>query len=486
MRGGFVLQPFFERLTDVARRRESLLCVGLDPHPAQVPARFRGAANPFLAWNREIIERTADLACCFKPNIAFYEALDDGLETLRRTLAAIPDEVPVILDAKRGDIGSTAEAYAQAIFERLGVEAVTVSPYLGEDSVRPFSRYADRGVFVLCHTSNPGAADLQMLRVDGRPLYLHIAERAPHWTEHDNIGLVVGATYPQALAAVRAVAPTTWLLVPGVGAQGGDLEAAVRAGQRADGLGVIIHVSRAIAQADDPRAAAEALRDAINAARRTSAAAPTEGDLAIWRPLILRLHDLGAIQFGQFTLASGRTSPIYVDLRLLVSDPAALRMVAQAYADRLRDLSFDRLAGVPYGALPIATVIGQLLGRPLIYPRKEAKQHGLGRAIEGAYSPGERAVIIEDVITSGGSVLEAAETLRNAGLRITDAVVLIDREQGGAEKLAEAGITAHAVMRLGETLAVLAAAGRITAEQAEAVRAYLAQKESSGLKFRGW
>ncbi|MCS7220312.1 MAG: orotidine-5'-phosphate decarboxylase [Anaerolineae bacterium] len=466
---------FFEKLADVARRHNSLLCVGLDPHPAQVPTRFRGATNPFLAWNREIIERTADLACCFKPNIAFYEALDDGLETLRKTLAIIPDEVPVILDAKRGDIGSTAEAYAQAVFERLGVGAVTVSPYLGEDSVRPFSRYADRGVFVLCHTSNPGAADLQTLRADGRPLYLHVAERALRWTDHNNIGLVVGATYPQALAAVRAVASETWLLVPGVGAQGGDLEAAVRAGQRADGLGVIIHVSRGIAQADDPRTAAEALRNAINTARRTGIVASKEGNLAMLRPLILRLHDLGAVKFGQFTLASGRMSPIYVDLRLLVSDPMALRMAAQAYADRLHDLSFDRLAGVPYGALPIATVIGQLLGRPLIYPRKEAKQHGLGRPIEGAYSPGERAVIIEDVITSGSSVLEAAKTLRDAGLQVTDAVVLIDRGQGGVENLAAMGIMAHAVMRLEDMLAVLAEAERITTEQATMVRAYLTQ-----------
>jgi len=263
--------------------------------------------------------------------------------------------------------------------------------------------------------------------------------------------------------------------VPGVGAQGGDLEAAVRAGLRADGMGLIINVSRSIAQAEDPRAAAEALRVAINAARQATSVAPADGNLAALRPLILRLHDLGAVKFGHFTLASGRTSPIYIDLRLLVSDAGALRMAAQAYADRLRSLSFDRLAGVPYGALPIATVIGQLLGRPLIYPRKEAKQHGLGRLIEGAYAIGERAVVVEDLITTGGSVLEAVETLRGAGLQVTDAVVLIDREQGGVENLAAAGVTAHTVMRLGDVLTVLVEAGRISAEQAAAVRAYLAQ-----------
>ena len=465
---------FRDRLVESIQRRQSLLCVGLDPQKGQIPARFRSAANPALAWNQAIVEATAAYACCFKPNIAFYEALDDGLDTLRRTLAAIPRDVPVILDAKRGDIGSTAEAYAEAAFARLGVDAITVSPYLGEDSVRPFTRYADRGVFVLCHTSNPGAADLQTLTVAGRPLYLHVAERAPRWSDHANVGLVVGATYPQALASVRAAASEAWLLVPGVGAQGGDLEAAVRAGIRADGMGVLINVSRGIAQAADPGAAAQSLRDAINMARQTTPEAEATRDLAALRPLILRLHDLGAVKFGQFTLASGRTSPIYIDLRLLVSDAGALRLAAQAYVDRLQGLTYDRLAGVPYGALPIATVIGQLLGQPVVYPRKEVKQHGLGRAIEGGYAAGERAVIIEDLITSGGSVLEAAETLRGAGLQVSDAVVLIDREQGGVANLAAAGITAHAVMRLGEILTVLTAAERITGEEAATVRAYLA------------
>ena len=210
---------------------------------------------------------------------------------------------------------------------------------------------------------------------------------------------------------------------------------------------MIVNVARAIAQAPDPGAAAQRYRDAINAAR-AAVQAPAAPD-APWAELILKLHDLGAVRFGQFTLASGRSSPIYIDLRLLVSDASALRLAAEAYTARLRGLAYDRLAGVPYGALPIATVIGQLLGQPLIYPRKEAKAHGLGRAIEGAFAVGERVVIIEDLITSGGSVIEAATTLRAAGLQVTDAVVLIDREQGGAANLAQAGIAAHAVMRLG-------------------------------------
>ncbi|GAB4567113.1 MAG: bifunctional orotidine-5'-phosphate decarboxylase/orotate phosphoribosyltransferase [Anaerolineae bacterium] len=467
---------FFERLTEIVTRRRSALCIGLDPHPERIPERFRGAENPALAWNHAIIEATADLACCYKPNIAFYEALGDGLETLRRTLALIPDDVPVILDAKRGDIGSTAEAYARAAFDVLQVDAITVSPYLGEDSVRPFTRYSDRGVFVLCHTSNPGAADLQLLAAEGRPLYLHVAERAPRWSDFDNVGLVVGATYPEALAAVRAAAPSTWLLVPGVGAQGGDVRAAVKAGRRADGLGLLINVSRSIALSDDPREAALAIREEINRAAEGEALLSSQ-DLEAIAPLVARLHDLGAVKFGLFTLASGRTSPIYIDLRLLVSDATALRMAAERYAALLRPLSYDRLAGVPYGALPIATVVGQILNRPVIYPRKEVKQHGLRRPIEGAYASGERAVIIEDLITSGGSVLEAARSLREAGLVVSDAVVLIDREQGGAEALQAEGITPHAVMRLSQVIDALLQMGRIDADMAQKVRNYLAEQQ---------
>ncbi len=218
---------FFTKLQAAVERNHSLLCVGLDPNPAQAPARYRAAdGNPaatIVAWNRAIIAQTQDLVCAYKPNIAFYEALGaSGMAALRQTLALIPPHIPVLLDAKRGDIGSTAEAYARACFDDLGVDGVTLSPYLGKDSIEPFARYADKGLFVLCHTSNPGAGEFQELEIadwrtldrePNQPLYIHVARTATAWSP--NVGLVVGATFPQAIADVRSAAPQAWFLVPG-------------------------------------------------------------------------------------------------------------------------------------------------------------------------------------------------------------------------------------------------------------------------------
>lgn len=261
---------FYDKLARAVERNDSLLCVGLDPVAEQLPARYRSSAPELMAdllrWNLAIIAETCDVVCTYKPNIAFYEALGvAGMELLRQTLAAIPAEIPVILDAKRGDIGSTAVAYAQACFEVWGADAVTLSPYLGRDNIDPFAAYAGKGLFVLCHTSNPSAAEFQTLTVEGRPLYVHVAERAPHWSP--NIGLVVGATYPDALRAVRAVAPDTPILVPGIGAQGGAVAEVIRAGLRTDGSGLIINAARGVTQATDPSATARQIRDEINNAR---------------------------------------------------------------------------------------------------------------------------------------------------------------------------------------------------------------------------
>lgn len=461
---------FFARLTATAQRNNSLLCVGLDPVPSQIPVRFRDAhpgdvPAAMLAWNLAVIEATRDLVCCYKPNIAFYEALGEaGMRVLRATMAAIQPDVPVLLDAKRGDMGPTAEAYARALFDELGADAVTLAPYLGKDSVTPFAAYADRGLFVLAHTSNPSAPTFQHLPVgaEGRDLYLHVAEEAITWSP--NVGLVTGATFADEIAAIRSVAPDRWFLVPGIGAQGGDLAGTLAAGLRADGMGLIISASRAVCGAEDARAAALALRDAINAGREKTSA--THGSrLAAHESLILALHDLGAVKFGAFTLASGAQSPIYIDLRLLVSQPSLLAQAAKAYAGLLRKVKADRICGVPYAALPIGTAVALEADVPLIYPRKEVKQHGLGKEIEGLWQAGERVVMIEDLITSGGSTIESAERLRAAGLVVEDAIVLIDRQQGGAQKLADAGIHAHAVFTISEMLEVLVGAGRLSLEK---------------------
>jgi uridine monophosphate synthetase len=453
---------FYRWIAEAARRNDSLLCVGLDPRPERLE---RG--DDLYSFTRRIVDATRDLVCAYKPNFAFYESAGPaGLEALRRTVAYVHQaaDVPVILDAKRGDIGSTAQAYARAAFEVWGADALTVNPYLGKDSVTPFTAFADKGVFLLCHTSNPGATDLQTLPCPSRPLYEAVAEKAQAW----GTGLVVGATYPEALARVRALSPQAWILLPGVGAQGGDLAGALAAGLREDGLGVVVNSSRGIIYAPDPRQAALDLKRRINDAR----AAPLPPPYDPRTSLTLALADIGAIRFGEFTLASGKTSPIYVDLRLLASHAPALRLVARAYAELLHaklDVGQPgtriRLAAIPYAALPIGTAVALELNLPLIYPRKEVKAHGTSQQIEGEYEAGDQAVVLDDLITTGGSKLAAIEPLEAAGLEVRDVVVLIDREQGGGAELAEAGYRLHAVLRLSEILDLLVGAGRISAAQ---------------------
>ncbi len=476
---------FAEKLAQAAAARGSLLCVGLDPDPANFPGHFAAGdvGQALLSWGRRLIDQTADLACCYKPNSAFYEQFGAaGWEALRQTIAAVPPDIPVLLDAKRGDIGSTAAAYARAAFDELGADAITLSPYLGRDSVAPFLAHPGKAAFVLCYTSNPSAAAIQESGA-GQKLFEQVAQQAVGWGEPGQIGLVVGATQPHALARVRALLAgrPCWILAPGVGAQGGDLAAALAAGLDAYGSGLLIPVSRHVIYADDPRAAARALRDAIESGRageRERASLAPSPPHPLTPSLILALHDAGCVQFGQFTLASGVQSPIYLDLRRMASHPALLRLAAAAYAELLRPLRFDCLAAVPYAALTIGTAIALEMDRPLIYPRKEVKAYGTGRAVEGDFQPGQRAAVIEDLVTSGGSVLTAIQTLEAAGLAVSDVAVLIDRQQGGPQNLAAAGYRLHAALTMTQIVAVLEAAGRIDASQAAAVRSYLSPSPS--------
>ncbi len=253
---------------------DTLVCVGLDPEPAKFPAAFADDPDAVFHFCRDIVDATAPYVCAFKPQIAHFAALaaESSLHRLIAHIHAVHPHIPVILDSKRGDIGSTAQHYASEAFDRYGADAVTVNPYLGRDSVQPFLDRADRGVVVLCRTSNPGACDLQDLLVDGRPLYQHVAAKiANEWNGHGNCALVVGATWPEQLREVRAIVGDVPFLVPGVGAQGGDVEAVVTNAKTADGTGLIVSSSRAILYAsgggdysDAAADAARALRDEIN------------------------------------------------------------------------------------------------------------------------------------------------------------------------------------------------------------------------------
>jgi uridine monophosphate synthetase len=474
--------------------------VGLDPRAA--------TANELHSQCRRLIEATAPHALAFKPNSAFFEAHGaEGLAALRDVIASIPKDIPVILDAKRGDIGETSEAYAKAAFEILGAHALTVNPYLGGESLGAFIDRSDRGIFVLCKTSNPGADEFQSLKADGgKELYEIVAEHAQKWNTKNNVGLVVGATYPQAVARAREVAPKLWFLVPGVGAQGGDLKQTLEAGLREDGLGLIINASRSIARAANPAEEAKRLRDEINAVsrevalsfrapkgrgisetmQRDSSSHPSTAREKHRAPLGTLLgmtksnlaDDLlesGCVRFGKFTLKSGKVSPIYLDLRRLVSHPRILQGVAKEYAKMLGKLQFDRIAGLPYAALPIGTAISLEMNRPLIYPRREVKEYGTKAAIEGDYNAGETVVVIDDLATTGDTKIESIQKLEAAGLKVKDIVVLIDREQGAKEMLAKAGYNFHAVTTLRKLLDEWIASGAITREQFDEVMGFLGQ-----------
>jgi|SRR6185437_8308414 len=263
---------FMQSLQQAWVRHDSLVCVGLDPEPAKFPAHLRDAPDAVFAFCAAIVDATADLACAFKPQIAHFAALraEDTLERLIAHIHAKHPGVPVILDAKRGDIGSTAQHYSTEAFERYRADAVTLNPYLGRDSIQPFLDHADKGVILLCRTSNPGGADFQALDCGGQPLYLRVAETvARDWNANNNCALVTGATWPEELGKVRAVVGDMPLLVPGIGAQGGNVEAVLRHGLTHDGTGLLINSSRAILYAGKDERFAEAARAAADDLRLT-------------------------------------------------------------------------------------------------------------------------------------------------------------------------------------------------------------------------
>ena len=265
---------FMQQLRSRWSQAESLLCVGLDPEPGKFPAPYRGDPVSVFEFCRAIVDATAEFACAFKPQIAHFAAIEreDDLGRLIDYIHFTHPGIPVILDAKRGDIGSTAAHYAAEAFDRFGADAVTVNPYLGRDSVQPFLDRADKGVIVLCRTSNPGSGEFQDLVVDGRPLYQHVASRvAGEWNANGNCLLVAGATFPKELGVLRELVGDLPFLVPGIGAQGGDVEAVVTQGKTADGTGLVVSSSRAILYAGDGEdfavaagAAAKRQRDDIN------------------------------------------------------------------------------------------------------------------------------------------------------------------------------------------------------------------------------
>ncbi len=263
---------FLEKLDAVAEKNKSLVCIGLDTDPRKLPQHLAASPDPEVAFNHAIIEATSDLVLAYKLNIAFYDGMGRrGYDVLRRTLDAIPAGVVTIGDAKRADIGNTTDHYARALFDDLGFDAITTTPYMGRDSVEPFIRHPDKGIFMLALTSNPGSQDFQYLEAGGMPLYKHVITRVMEWNGHGNCGLVIGATHPEELADVRRMVGDMPILVPGLGAQGGDMERTVRAGATASGGRVLFNNSRAVIYASHGEDFAMAARRATDEMRRAVA-----------------------------------------------------------------------------------------------------------------------------------------------------------------------------------------------------------------------
>lgn len=480
---------------------DSLLCVGLDPRIESGP----NVTEQLFAHNARIIDATREFSLAYKPNIAFYEAHGQaGLDALRRTLAHIGPDVPVILDAKRGDIGSTAAAYASAAFDDLGVRCLTVSPYLGTDSLLPFLDYDGTALFALCRTSNPSARELQHVPVgpDSEPFYLTVAEVMSDFSPR--IGLVVGATDGEALRAIRNRYPACWILAPGVGAQGATASETIHSGADPEGGKIIPVVARAVAGADDPREAAVRYRDEIRRASEKVRARGTlppsrytaeySADEATERPRVTnagfsglqglsdedlkrlffsKLMEFGCFRTGQFTLKSGLPSPFYVDLRRVSSDVGMLALAGEAYARLARKIVYDRIAAVPVAALPLGTAASFATGSPLIYPRIPMKAHGTGNRVEGLYKTGERALLLDDLITTGKSKIEALEVLRAEDLVVKDLVVLLERGTTGRRDMERADVRLHSYATIDELVTEGVRTGQLTQDDEARVRVFL-------------
>jgi uridine monophosphate synthetase len=516
---------FIDKLHRAAQQHGSWLCLSLDPSPAFLESAATADPDRSLAdlgdWLRAIVAQTADLVCAYKvaidPYLLFGAA---GIALLEDLLhQAIPPEIPTILDAKHADWINSG-LLARTAFDRWQVDAITIVPFSGQDHAAPFLLQADRTVFALCYTENPSARALQDPAPDAEPRYLSLAREVQTWGMPSQMGLEVEAADPEILSKLRAAAPEAPILLrgawSGLGLQNTDysrdldattldrLDASLRqtlkAGLTPEGDSPIILIPRAALSHPQPRQQIQCLRDRLATAQQDvlgsiaeacplwlpqpgdrpagnpdAMAAPTEAiDPAHstgHRNLILQLFDLGCILFGDYVQASGATFPYYVDLRQIISNPQVFHQILLAYAERVAPLPFDRLAGIPYGSLPTATGLALHLNRPMIFPRKEVKAHGTQRVVEGNFQPGERVVVVDDILISGKSAIEGIGKLESVGLHVTDLVVFIDHNTGAKERLAAKGYRSHAVLTLGEIAETLFTAGKIAESQYAALSA---------------
>ncbi len=470
------------KLSEGIANNNSLLCVRLDPDPdllagvSHLP--IADQITHLRDWLRSLLDSTQDLVCAYKIIPDFYWSFGQaGMELFLDILSSIPDSVPVILDAKYGHV-NTSGHFAETIFKTWNLDAVTLSPFAGQDQVAPFLVYPDKAVFVVCATTNPSAAKIQHWSTHDDPFYLHLVREAKTWGTPDQVGLEIGAT-PDVFAQIRAIVPERLLLVQDTWANEDSLTDILSAGLNSNGEGLILLVPKELlSQSLEPATLAtnlKQLRDRVNDIRDRLASAPPQCE--VWFPsatsdpqhphedLILRLYDLGCIQFGEYVQASGAVFPYYVDLRTIISNPQVFDAVINSYAEILETLHFDRIAGIPYGSLPTATGLSLKLNHPMIFPRKEVKAHGTRRLVEGQFEPGETVVVVDDILITGRSVIEGAEKLKSVGLEVQDIVVFIDHDSQGGDRLQQAGYHFHSVLSLHEIAETLYHSGRLSQDQ---------------------
>jgi uridine monophosphate synthetase len=489
---------FFVQLTDAIAERQSLLVTGLDPNPEMLQAwayRRGMGGRSFLSqarhWIKAVIEATAPHVCAYKPSLGFYQALGStGLELLREVRELVPLAIPLIIDAKHGDLNSSS-ALAHYLFRELGADAVTLSPLPGQDIAAPFLLYPEKAVVLTCHSSNPAARQIQHHPNEDDPLFVRIVRECQLWATPEQLLLEVGTSDPEILARVRREAPERFLILRSLWGEEDRLDALLEAGLSPAADGLLLPLPQNLLVEDDIAERAAELKQRIESRRRHwLASRPTSVDdtCSLWlpaatgttgnghgaaadplAPLILDLFDIGCLLFGEYVQASGAVFNYYIDLRQIISDPNLFHRVLHAYAGQLKPLSFDRIAGIPYGSLPTATGLSLQLHKPLIYPRKEVKAHGARRLIEGDFEEGDLVVVVDDILITGGSVLEGIAKLESSGLKVRDVVVFIDHggenDRHARERLAQAGYRVHAVLDIPRITRVLHQAGRLTDEQ---------------------
>ncbi|CAK6689247.1 bifunctional orotidine-5'-phosphate decarboxylase/orotate phosphoribosyltransferase [Synechococcus sp. CBW1107] len=489
---------FFVQLTEAIAERQSLLVTGLDPNPEMLQswALRHGMGNrSFLSqarhWIKAVVEATSPHVCAIKASLGFYQALGPlGLELLLEVRDLVPRDLPLIIDAKHGDLNSST-ALAHYLFRDLAVDAVTLSPLAGQDIAAPFLLYADKAVVITCRSSNPAAKRIQYHPSEADPLFLQIVRESQLWGTPEQLLLEVGTSDPAVLALVRRAAPERVLMLRSIWSEEERLDGLLEAGLNEAADGLLLPLPQNLLVEDDLSDQAAALKALINQRRqhwldqhpeqRASScelwlANPkgdqpsSDVDVDPLAELIIDLFDIGCLLFGEYVQASGAVFNYYVDLRQIISDPNLFHRVLHSYSGLLEQLHFDRIAGIPYGSLPTATGLSLSLHKPLIYPRKEVKAHGARRLIEGDFNEGDQVVVVDDILITGGSVLEGIAKLESSGLVVKDVVVFIDhggqRDRRARQRLEDQGYRVHAVLDIPRITQELLQAGRLSEEQA--------------------